>query len=103
MQLKGNKSRISSLTGKHEYNPDFDKLLRDADHGKLNTQKITGFERPAYYGTSQCIGRNAKKYECLQCPYFICLDDDPKQKCRYPWNDPDESAKEVLEFLPCQK
>lgn len=101
--MKGNKSRISSLTGKHEYNPDFDKLLRDADHGKLNTHKITGFERPAYYGTSQCIGRNAKKYECLQCPYFICLDDDPKQKCRYPWNDPDESAKEVLEFLPCQK
>lgn len=51
--MLGNKSKISSLTGKHEYNNDFDKLLSDADHGKLKKINKRNFKRAAYYGTSQ--------------------------------------------------
>ena len=50
--MLGNKTKVSSLTGKHQYNPDFDKLLLDAEHGRLKIDQITDFDRPAYYGTS---------------------------------------------------
>ena len=50
--MLGGKSKISSLTGKHEYNPDFDRLLHDAAGGRLKIDQITDFDRPAYYGTS---------------------------------------------------
>lgn len=102
-KMRGNKSKISSMTGKHEFNTDFDRLLSDADHGRLKVDHRATFERPAYYGTSQCIGRNAKTYDCKECPYFHRLTDEPKKSCKYPWDDPDEAAMEVIEFLPCQK
>lgn len=52
--MRGNKSRISSLTGGHEYNNDFDRLMSDADHGRLKLKNMSrkDFDRPAYYGTS---------------------------------------------------
>ena len=51
--MKGNKSKISSVTGGHQYNSDFDKLINDFDHGRLKINTMTDFDRPAYYGTSQ--------------------------------------------------
>ena len=54
MSKLGNKTKLSSMTGAHEYNNDFDNLLRDADHGRLRPKTRADFERPAYYGTSQC-------------------------------------------------
>lgn len=51
--MLGNKTKVSSLTGKHAYNTDFDKLLSDADHGKLKNKSKRNFKRAAYYGTSQ--------------------------------------------------
>lgn len=101
--MRGDKSRISSMTGKHEFNTDFDRLLNDADHGRLKGDHRATFERQAYYGTSQCIGRNAKTYDCKACPYFYRHIDEPKESCKFPWLDPDEAAMEVIEFLPCQK
>ena len=50
--MLGGKSRISSLTGRHDYNPDFDRLINDAAHGRLKIDHYTEFDRPAYYGTS---------------------------------------------------
>lgn len=101
--MLGNKSRISSLTGKHEYNIDFDRLMNDADHGRLKGDHRATFERPAYYGTSQCIGRNAKTFDCKECPYFTKTFEEPKESCKFPWFDPDESAMEIFDLLPCQK
>lgn len=49
----GNKSKISSVTGGHQYNTDFDKLINDMSHGRLKIDTTTDFDRPAYYGTSQ--------------------------------------------------
>lgn len=52
--MRANKSKVSSLTGNHDYNVDFDRLLNDVDHGRLNNKRHTDFDRPAYYGTSAC-------------------------------------------------
>ena len=51
--MRGNKSKISSVTGGHQYNNDFDKLINDMDHDRLKIDITTDFDRPAYYGTSQ--------------------------------------------------
>ena len=52
--MRGNKTKISSMTGAHQYNNDFDRLLWDAEHGRLKHKNKADFYRPAYYGTSQC-------------------------------------------------
>ena len=59
----GNKTKISSLTGAHEYNTDFDKLISDASHGRLKIDQITDFDRPAYYGTSACRAQSSSQYD----------------------------------------
>ena len=61
--MLGGKSKISSLTGRHEYNTDFDKLLNDASHGRLKIDQITDFDRPAYYGTSACPSGGSSQYD----------------------------------------
>lgn len=58
-----NKTKISSLTGAHEYNTDFDKLISDASHGRLGTDKKADFDRPAYYGTSACRAQGSSQYD----------------------------------------
>lgn len=35
----------------HAYNPDFDKLLRDAEHNRIHPRISDISKRPAYYGT----------------------------------------------------
>lgn len=100
--MRENKSQISSLTGKHDYNIDFDRLLNDADHGRLKGDHKATFNRPAYYGTSQCIGRNAKTFDCKECPYFYKPSEEPKESCHFPWFNPGESDMEIFDFLPCQ-
>ena len=52
--MKGNRSKISSLTGAHDYNNDFDRLINDAAHERLRTKERSSMDRPAYYGTSLC-------------------------------------------------
>lgn len=59
----GNKTKISSLTGAHEYNTDFDNLISDASHGRLKIDQITDFDRPAYYGTSACRAQGSSQYD----------------------------------------
>lgn len=54
MSKLGNRSKISSMTGTHQYNTDFDRLISDAEHGRLRSKGRDDFDRPAYYGTSQC-------------------------------------------------
>lgn len=61
--MLGNKSKISSLTGSHEYNTDFDKLISDASHGRLKIDQITDFDRPAYYGTSACRAQGSSQFD----------------------------------------
>ena len=61
--MLGNKTRISSLTGAHEYNTDFDKLINDASHGRLKTDKKSVFDRPAYFGTSACKAKGSSQYD----------------------------------------
>ena len=61
--MLGSKSKISSLTGAHNYNNDFDKLINDAAHGRLKIDTVTDFDRPAYYGTSQCAVRSQSQYD----------------------------------------
>lgn len=46
----------------HDYNPEFDRLMRDAEHNRLNPRLSDAFRRPAYYGTKlQREVENAKK------------------------------------------
>ena len=59
----GKKSKVSSLTGNHDYNVDFDRLLSDASHGRLKIDQITDFDRPAYYGTSACPQRGSSQWD----------------------------------------
>ena len=61
--MLANKSKISSLTGSHEYNTDFDKLINDAAHGRLKTDKKADFDRPPYYGTSACQAQMKSVYD----------------------------------------
>ena len=61
--MLGSKSKISSLTGGHDYNADFDRLINDAAHGRLKINTYTDFDRPAYYGTSQCRVRSESQYD----------------------------------------
>lgn len=35
----------------HDYNPDFDRLLRDAEHNRINARIPYSAMFPAYYGT----------------------------------------------------
>ena len=35
----------------HNYNPDFDKLLRDAEHNRINEKILYSAIFPPYYGT----------------------------------------------------
>lgn len=59
----GNKSKISSLTGAHQFNTDFDKLINDMSHGRLKIDTTTNFDRPAYYGTSQSTVTDHSEYD----------------------------------------
>ena len=61
--MRANKSKISSLTGSHEFNNDFDKLLSDADHGRLRNDRKVDFDRPAYYGTSACPKTGSSQWD----------------------------------------
>lgn len=63
MSKHGNKSKISSVTGAHEYNIDFDRLISDVEHGRLRTKERSAFDRPAYYGTSQCRVPDQSQYD----------------------------------------
>ena len=87
----------------HNFNTDFDKLLNDFDHGKVNTHVSSFFTRPAYYGTTQCVGHPAAVNRCKGCPYYCKRDDDLKLRCRYPWNSPKDADKVIFKKLPCQK
>lgn len=40
----------------HDFNNDFDKLIRAADSGKLSCRLSHFYTRPAYYGTKQQTG-----------------------------------------------
>jgi len=59
----GKKTRVSSLTGNHDYNVDFDRLLNDADHGRLRIKTHKDFDRPAYYGTSACPSGGSSQWD----------------------------------------
>ena len=87
----------------HNFNTDFDKLLNDFDHGKVNAHVSSFFTRPAYYGTNQCVGHPAAVNRCTGCPYYCKRDDDLKLRCRYPWNSPKDADKVIFKKLPCQK
>lgn len=40
----------------HDFNNEFDKLIRAADSGKLSKRLSSFYTRPLYYGTSQQMG-----------------------------------------------
>ena len=61
--MLGGKSKISSITGRHEYNLDFDRLINDASHGRLKINQTTDFDRPAYYGTSACPLKDSNQWD----------------------------------------
>ena len=61
--MLGGKTKISSISGSHEYNADFDRLINDASHGRLKIDQITDFDRPAYYGTSACPSNGSSQYD----------------------------------------
>ena len=87
----------------HNFNTDFDKLLNDFDHGKVGKVGESFFKRPAYYGTTQCVGHPAAVNRCKGCPYYCKRDDDLKLRCRYPWNNPKDADKVIFKKLPCQE
>lgn len=42
---------MSKAKIRHNYNPDFDKLLRDAEHNHIKSKISESSMNPAYYGT----------------------------------------------------
>lgn len=42
---------MSKAKIRHNYNPDFDKLLRDAEHNHIDPKISESSMNPAYYGT----------------------------------------------------
>lgn len=61
--MRANKTKVSSLTGNHDFNLDFDILINDADHGRLKSDRKVDFDRPAYYGTSACQAQMRSVYD----------------------------------------
>lgn len=94
-------SKFSEL--KHETNIDFDRLLNDAEHGKLKKNLSSFFTRPAYKGTSMETRTVFKEDKCKGCSYFYKQCDMPEEKCMFPWWDPAEHDEAVLPYLPCQE
>ena len=87
----------------HNYNTDFDKLLNDMDHGRVNPKLSSFYTRPAYYGTKQCAKHPAAVPACNDCPYYLTSRGNSKRKCRFPWDDPRDWDMVIFKNLPCQK
>lgn len=59
------KKPISKMS--HDYNPEFDRLMRDAEHNRLNPHLSDAYTRPIYYGTRlQREVENAKNNKTSQ-------------------------------------
>lgn len=88
---------------KHELNPDFDKLVNDAEYGRLPRHMSAFMTRPAYAYTNLQQKRIFKQDPCERCGYFYKTEEMPKEDCTFPWLDPDEAAESVYPYLPCQE
>ena len=88
---------------KHEYNPAFDRLLHDANQGKLNKRLSAFMTRPAYAYTSMEQKRIYKQNPCNGCGYYYKTDNMPKLDCTFPWDDPKDYDKAVYDYLPCME
>lgn len=87
-------------TVKREYNNAFDKLLVDADRGKLEPKLSNFMTRPAYFGTSLEQKTIFSKNICNECSYYF-ENEMHKEDCQYPWSEPQEYDIEVHPYLPC--
>ena len=94
-------SKFSEL--KHETNIDFDRLLNDAEHGKLKKNLSSFFTRPAYKGTSMETRTVFKEDKCKACAYYQEPDIIGDKECCFPWFDPQEYDEAVFDYLPCQE
>lgn len=92
--------KMSSIA--HDFNPDMDRLLNDAAHGRI-TGKLSDFmTRPAYAYTSMQQKKIFPKSGCESCGYF-CETEFWKKICIYPFEDPDDYDKAAFEYLPCRR
>ena len=72
--------KISKI--KHEFNPEFDRLMAVADMGVLSKDLSHFMTRPAYYGTSMAQ-KNIYKNPCEGCSYWIETE-IKKKVCSFP-------------------
>lgn len=50
-EAKGGRYEQANFKMSHNYNPDFDKLLRDAEHNRIRPKISDAARMPAYSGT----------------------------------------------------
>ena len=84
---------------KHEHNSNFERLLIDAERGRLNPKLSDAFKRPAYYGTSICA-KEKRTNVCEQCAWYVRGKGFSK-KCSLDYQTRESLGDEVVESLPC--
>lgn len=94
----GDKNRIVHNFG----DGSLDKIMKDIDQGKIKKNKSWSATHPAYYGTSIQQKEPIKPIRCEKCIYFREPATGLKKRCQFPWNDPQEYDKAIIEFLPCK-
>lgn len=95
----GDKNKIT-----HDFaDGSFEKLMRDMDTGKVKKTNNWFADHPAYYGTSIQQKDPRRKKPCLDCTYFRPPEPGLRDRCQFPWMDPQDYDTAVLEYLPCQE
>lgn len=88
---------------KHEINVEFDKLLNDADHGRLPRHLSKFMTRPAYAYTSAQQKTIFRQSTCDSCSYYYKAEEKPKEECTFPWDDPEDYDLAAYDYLPCKE
>lgn len=85
---------------KHNHNLAFDHLLWEAEHARLPRELSKAMTRPAYKSTS--LEQRNLFSKCDRCGYYK-MSDSGKKKCQFPWNEPQEYDKVLIDYLPCKE
>lgn len=88
---------------KHELNPDFDKLVNDAEQGRLTRHMSAFMTRPAYAYTKAEQKQIYKTPVCETCGYYREPDILCKKECCFPWFDPEDYDIAAYDYLPCKE
>lgn len=85
---------------RRNHNLAFDQLLWEADHARLPKGLSKAMTRPAYKSTS--LEQKTIYTRCDSCGYYK-MSESGKMRCQYPWDEPQEYDRVLLDYLPCKE